>query len=201
MENEKTMTEQESLTVIKEMIERSRTNFKEQSFYYLMWGWLVVGAILVEAFLFNQGASYHWIVWPIMGFGGGITSGIYGRMQGKKAGHSTHIDRAMSYVWIGFIMYLFVVLILSATGKFGNAAKGWNTSFLLIMGLYGLGTFISGGILKFKPLVFGGIASFVLVALTVFIPALSESFNGALLMLAASIIVSYLIPGYMLKRS
>jgi hypothetical protein len=69
------------------------------------------------------------------------------------------------------------------------------------MGLYGLGTFISGGILKFKPLVFGGIASFVLVALTVFIPALSESFNGALLMLAASIIVSYLIPGYMLKRS
>jgi hypothetical protein len=201
MENEKTMTEQESLAVIKEMIERSRTNFKEQSFYYLMWGWLVVGAVLVEALLFNQGLSYHYIVWPIMGFAGGITSGIYGRMQGKKAGRSTHIDRAMGYVWIGFIMYLFIVLLLSATGKFGNATEGWNTSFLLIMGLYGLGTFISGGILKFKPLVIGGIASFVLVALTVFIPSLVATFNGALLMLAASIIVSYLIPGYMLKRS
>jgi len=141
----------------------------------------------------------HPIVWPIMGFGGGIASGIYGRKQGKKAGHKTHLDRAMSYVWLGFIMYLFIVILLSATGKLGE--QGWNTSFLLIMGLYGLGTFISGGLLKFKPLIYGGIASFVLVALTVFIPSLVATFNGALLMLGASIIVSYLIPGYMLKRS
>ena len=201
MENEKTMTEQESLAVIKEMIDRSRTNFKEQSFFYLMWGWLVLGAVLVEALLYNQGSPYHWIVWPIMGFGGGIASGIYGRKKGKKAGRSTHIDRAMMYVWIGFIVYLFIVLILSSAGKFGNDATGWNTSFILIMGLYGLGTFISGGILKFKPLIIGGIASFVLVVLAVFVPSLVATFNGALLMLAVSITVSYLIPGYMLKNS
>ena len=134
-----------------------------------------------------------------MGFAGGITSGIYGRKQGKKAGHKTHIDRAMMYVWLGFIFYLLVVLLLSASGKFGP--QGWNTSFVLIMGLYGLGTFISGGLLKFKPLIYGGVASFILVAITIFVPTLVASFNGALLMLAASIVVSYLIPGYMLKRS
>ena len=192
------MNEQESLAVIREMIDRTRTNFKEQSFYYLMWGWLVVGSVIVQAILYNQGSPYHWVVWPIMGFGGGIASGIYGRKQGIKAGRSTHIDRAMMYVWVGFVVYLVLVLIMASTGKFGE--HGWKTSFLLIMGLYGLGTFISGGLLKFKPLIYGGVASFFLVAITAFIPALFADFNRALIMLAISIIVSYLIPGYMLKR-
>ena len=199
MENQTIMNEKESLAVIKEMINRSRTNFKEQSFYYLLWGWLVVASVLVQAALFNMGNAYHWIVWPIMGFAGGITSGIYGKKQGMKAGYSTHLDRAMGYVWIGFVIYLVLVLLLSSTGKFGP--DGWNVSFVLIMGLYGLGTFISGGLLKFKPLVFGGVASFILVALTAIIPSLVADFNGALIMLAVSIVVSYLIPGYMLKRS
>lgn len=199
MENQAIMNEQESLAVIKDMISRSRTNFKEQSFYYLLWGWLVVGSVLTQAILFNSGSAYHWVVWPIMGFSGGIISGIYGKKQGEKAGYSTHIDRAMLFVWVGFVIYLVLVLLMSFTGVFGP--KGWNISFVLIMGLYGLGTFISGGLLKFKPLIFGGVASFVLVALTAFIPSLVANFNGALIMLAVSIVVSYLIPGYMLKRS
>lgn len=198
MQNQSVMNEQESLAVIKEMIDRTRTNFKDQSFYYLMWGWLVVGSVIVQAILYNQGSAYHWVVWPIMGFVGGITSGIYGKKQGVKAGHITHMDRAMMFVWVGFIIYLVLVLIMASTSKFGE--HGWKTSFLLIMGLYGLGTFISGGLLKFKPLIYGGVASFILVALTAFIPALFADFNRALIMLAVSIIVSYLIPGYMLKR-
>ena len=199
MENQTIMNEKESLAVIKEMINRSRTNFKEQSFYYLLWGWLVVAAVLVQAALFNMGNAYHWVVWPIMGFGGGIVSGIYGKKQGEKAGYSTHIDRAMMFVWVGFVVYLVLVLLMSATGVFG--INGWNVSFVLIMGMYGLGTFISGGLLKFKPLIFGGIASFVLVLATILIPSIVADFNGALIMLSASIVVSYLIPGYMLKRS
>ena len=92
-------------------------------------------------------------------------------------------------------------MILASTGKFGPAQTGWKTSFLLIMGLYGLGTFISGGLLRFKPLIYGGVASFVLVVLTATIPALFADFQRALIMLGLSIVVSYLIPGYMLKRS
>lgn len=188
------MTEQESLQVIKEMISRTRTNFKEQSFFYLIWGWLAVAALLVEAILFNQGSHWHPIVWPIMGIIGGVSSGIYGSKQKSKSGHISHMDRIMKFVWLGFIIYLILVLL--------NAPKyGWNTAFILIAGLYGLGTFVSGGILNFKPLIFGGIASFVLVTLAALIPNLISSFNHAMLFLAISIICSYLIPGYLLKRS
>ena len=70
METQNTLNEKESLAIITDMINRSRTNFKDQSFYYLMWGWLVVGAVIIEAILFNQGSPYHPVVWPIMGIGG-----------------------------------------------------------------------------------------------------------------------------------
>lgn len=193
------MNEQESLAAITNMINDSKTNFKEQSFYYLLWGWLVVGAVIAESILYNLGIVYHPIVWFIMGTVGGITSGIYGKKNEKKAGYSTYTDRAMKYVWLGFVLYMFVIIVMSATGKFGS--QGWSSSFQLIMGLYGLGTFISGGLLKFKPLVYGGIASFVLVGITILLPTVFSDFSAILPMLAVSIIVSYLVPGYLLKRS
>ena len=188
------MTEQESISVIKEMISRTRTNMKEQSFFYLLWGWLVVGSLCVEALLYNQNIEYHWVVWPIMSVVGGVISSIYGRKMGQKAGYSTHIDRVMMFVWIGMVIYLVLVLL--------NAPKyGWTTAFMLLAGIYGLGTFISGGILKFKPLIYGGMASFVLVLAAVIFPQLISGFNHAMLFLAVSIICSYLIPGYMLKKA
>jgi len=199
MEENKTMNEHESLAAITAMINDSKVNFKEQSFYYLMWGWLVVGSVIVEAILFSQNFKFHGVVWAIMGPVGGITSAIYSKKNKKESGHITYIDRAMKFVWLGFVFYMFVIILMSATGKFGTI--GWSTSFQLIMGLYGLGTFISGGLLKFKPLVYGGIASFVLVVITIAFSSFFASFNVILLMLAASVVVSYLIPGYMLKKS
>lgn len=188
------MTEQESISVIKDMIARTRTNFKQQSFFYLLWGWLVVASLVIEAILYNQGANYHWVVWPVMSIVGGITSGIYGRKMGKKSGFSTHMDRVMMFVWVGMVIYLVLVL--------ANAPKyGWTTAFMLLAGVYGLGTFISGGILRFKPLIIGGVASFVLVLVAAIFPELLSGFNRAMLFLALSITCSYLIPGYMLKNT
>ncbi|WP_417593038.1 hypothetical protein [Owenweeksia hongkongensis] len=188
------MTEQESIAVIKEMISRTRTNFKEQSFFYLLWGWLVVASLCTEALLYNQNIEYHWIVWPIMSVIGGVWSSLYGRRMGKRAGYNTHMDRVMMFVWVGMIVYL--VLVLLNTPKYG-----FTTAFMLLGGIYGLGTFISGGILKFKPLIYGGVASFLLVLIAAIYPDVVSSFNRAMLFLAASIVFSYLIPGYMLKNS
>lgn len=188
------MTEQESISVIKEMISRTRTNFKEQSFFYLLWGWLVVGSLLVEAILYNQDFEFHWVVWPVMGIIGGVAASIYGRKMGRKAGYSTHMDRVMMFVWVGIVIYLLLILL--------NAPKyGFTTAFMLLGGIYGLGTFISGGILKFKPLIYGGIASFLLVLIAAIFPEIVSGFNRAMLFLAASIVFSYLIPGYMLKKA
>jgi len=95
----------------------------------------------------------------------------------------------MIYLWYGFLAAIFIILFMAA-----NGTVSWVASNALIITLYGLGTFVSGGLLNFKPLIFGGIFSWVLAIVTLFIPEMYS-----LLTVALSVIVAYLIPGYMLS--
>ena len=59
---------------------------------------------------------------------------------------------------------------------------------------YGLGTFVSGRVLKFRPLVIGGIFNWALAIISVYV-----HFDYQLLIAAAAILTSYIIPGYLLR--
>ncbi|MDZ4810068.1 MAG: hypothetical protein SGI96_17670, partial [Bacteroidota bacterium] len=60
--------------------------------------------------------------------------------------------------------------------------------------LYGLGTFVSGSIIRFRPLVIGGIVAWALA-----IGSTLVSYDYQMLFGAAAILVSYIIPAYMLR--
>ncbi|OQX80269.1 MAG: hypothetical protein B6D61_02260 [Bacteroidetes bacterium 4484_249] len=182
-------TEQDSLRVIHEMIENSKAKLKDNGFFYLLWGWLVLIASLSNFFLLKIEFEQAWLPWPVLMFSGGIVSGIAGYRLGKKAKVRTMLDSSMIYLWYGFLVTLLIILISGSSGKIS-----WSVMDALIIALYGLGTFVSGGILKFKPLIFGGIFSWGIAIVTLFIPDIY-----CLLMVALSIVVSYLIPGYMLR--
>jgi len=181
--------EQESLKVIHEMIENSKAKINDNAFFYLLWGWLVLIASISNFILLKIGFEQAWLPWPILMIGGGIVSGIAGYRIGKKAKVSTFFDKAIIYLWLGFVVTLMIILV---TASFDRLS--WAVTNTLIIALYGLGTFVSGGILKFKPLILGGIFSWIISLITLFIPELYT-----LMMVALSVIVAYLIPGYMLK--
>jgi len=61
--------------------------------------------------------------------------------------------------------------------------------------IVGIGTAVTGAVLKFKPLVFGG---FVLLSFPLYSVLVSK--QALLVLYAGVIIVSYLIPGYLLKN-
>lgn len=63
-------------------------------------------------------------------------------------------------------------------------------------GVYGWSAIVSGGLLKFAPLVWGGIASYVLGVTTVFVPE-----GYILIMLAAAVLLGFIIPGHVLRRA
>jgi len=65
---------------------------------------------------------------------------------------------------------------------------------LFFIVFYGLGTFVSGKILRFRPFVIGGIINWLLAGAAVFF-----SFDYQMLFGAAAIAISYLIPAYLLK--
>ena len=103
----------------------------------------------------------------------------------------TFVDHTMGFLWGGFVIFLFAILLLSSQ-------IGWVNTYLLIIGLYGLGTFVSGGVLRFRPLIIGGGVSLILAFGGILAHNSITDFTQVLLMLGASIICSYLIPGYLL---
>jgi hypothetical protein len=111
-----------------------------------------------------------------------------GMKEGKKKEATTYIGDSMKYLWMGMgISYFVLSMILSK--------MGWETNiFPFFILLYGLGTFISGKLLQFKPLVFGGLSAWALAVTSTFF-----EYDYQMLFGAAAILVSYIIPAYMLR--
>jgi len=97
----------------------------------------------------------------------------------------------MSYVWTGIGISFFVLSFIIT-----NAEGGWINAWPFFILFYGLGTFISGRILKFSPLVIGGIFNWILAIVCTYI-----DFDYQLLVAAAAILTSYIIPGYLLRSN
>ncbi len=91
------------------------------------------------------------------------------------------------WTWMAFMITALVLFIL-LYGKLNNFGP-----FILM--LIGLPTFLSGIIIKFRPLVIGGIVFWVLS-----IAANYSGDNLSPLIMAAAVIAGYLIPGYLLKK-
>ena len=185
MENEKQLTESESLEVIQRMIQTVKNDLEDNSFYFLLWGWLVFVASLGHFFLWKMDYSHPEIVWLLMPAGAVITF-IYGMKQGKKQKVKTYIDDIMKYVLISFLVSLCIVLFFQVSLKLN--------CYPMVMMIYGMWLFISGGAIKFKPLIIGGIINWILCIAAFFV-----SFEMQLLLLALAVLLGYIIPGHMLK--
>jgi hypothetical protein len=181
----------EKLDVILKMIENAKSNIRDNAFFYLLWGWLVLAASLTHFILMQFGIPYSFIAWPVLMTIGTVASIVAGIRLGKRSNYITHLDMAIMYLWWGFFFTILILLAFSITGLIP-----WNISNALIISMYGMGTFVSGGILKFKPLIFGGISCWIISLLVFVIP-----FEYSLLLVAVSIIIAYLVPGYMLRST
>lgn len=184
------MTEQESLKIITEMIENSRSKIRDNGFYYLLWGWLMLLASILNFVLIKMDYDRAWLPWPVLMAAGMVVSVIAGYRKGKEARVMTWFDTSMIYLWWAFFMVLVIVLYMAGTGVIP-----WRAADALIISLYGLATFVSGGLLRFRPLIYGGTLAWVLAIVILYVPDLYS-----FLVVGASIVVAYLVPGYILKN-
>jgi hypothetical protein len=180
---------EEGLKTIYAMIQTTKSIIGENYRYYLLWGYLVLLACLLEFILIRLVQfSQHYMVWPaLMGFGVLVTA--FWAMNQKIRGKSkSHIGHVMGYLWGGW-MVSFLILLL-----FANLRQEYDVILPLTLAMYGLGIFVSGGVVDFKPLIIGGIISWTVAVLAFFQP-----YTVQLLLVSAVIIVSYIIPGHMLR--
>lgn len=186
MENEKQLTEHESLEIIQNMISAAKNDFKADAFIFLLWGWLVFIASISQYILAYMRSPYQGWPWMLMPVGGIVTA-VYSMRKRKKEKAKTHVEDFLKYLWIAFTAGLLVIL-------FFNKME-YVQILPVIITLYGIGLFVSGGALKFKPLIIGGIFCWA-CAIAGFMIQNAE----LLLIVALAVLGGYIIPGYMLKR-
>jgi len=170
------------------MIDRAKNSVVDKSFYFLLWGWLVfIGCILQFTLKVIVQTDLHPVAWNIM-YIGFIVSFWYGRRERKRKIVKTYVDETLQNTWITVgISQTLVVFIFLRRG-------GWENCYTIFILLYSIGCFITGRTLKFPPLVWGAIICWGLAILSTF-----TTYDTNILICAAAILVSYIIPGYLLR--
>jgi len=188
--NDKELSPQESIELIRSMIAKTKTAVADNSFYLLFWGWLVFGCCITQ-YILKVYIHYpnHYFVWWLTPLGG-VVSGIYGSRQAKRQRVKTFVEEALDYVWISLMLSFIVLVIVNMTGN------EWAHAFTYYILIYAIGTFITGSLIRFRPLVIGGIINFALAAVSV-----QFSYDDQLLVGALALLISYIIPGHLLRIS
>lgn len=180
---------EEGLKTIYEMIQSVKSRIGNNYLYYLIWGYLVLVASLSEYFLITLVKfEHHYLVWPVLMGLGVLVSGVMALRQSRNT-PTTHIGNVMRYLWGGWLVSLFLFLF------FVNFREDYGLILPMILVMYGLGVFVSGGVVDFRPLIIGGIISWMTAAVAFFQPHPIQ-----LLLLAFVVVVAYILPGHMLRR-
>jgi len=181
--------EQQSLKIIENMIENSKVKFRDNSFFFILWGWLVLVASLLHFIFERFDFAYYFIVWPIMMLSGGIISAVAGFRFSKKVKAKTVYDSAMIYLWGGFFVSIILINIIV---RVLELHPDYIPIFILL--LSAIATMVTGGLLDFKPLIIGGLSCWVWLIVSLLIPL-----EYVVLASGLSTVTAYLIPGYWLK--
>jgi len=182
-------TPEESLKLIQNMIAKTRKDFGENTKYFLLWGWITFVAFTGQFILKNL-LQYekHYLVWWLI-VPGCVLSIIFGIKEKQIQQSTTYIGDSMKHLWTGMGISFFVLSMI-----FNR--MGWsNNIFPFFIMLYGLGTFVSGRLIQFTPLVIGGVIAWVLAIVATFF-----SYDYQMLIGAAAILFSYIIPAYLLRH-
>jgi len=185
---ERSLSPQESLRLITEAIIRTKENIKENSFPFLLWGWLIAGASVLFFILQHYiSFQYYFLPFPVLAaFGVAVTVRYY---RDRVANSTVSYLSAFLYkMWMVLGLSFFVVVFISVSQH--------NVPFTYTLIIAAVGTLTSGLVLEFRPLILGGIIFFAAAIASVY-----TADEYKVLLQGVSMILGYLIPGYLLKSS
>lgn len=188
MHNDQNFSAEQSLQVIQSMIQKAKQDVAGNSFYLLLWGWLIfIAAILHFVLMKFTDFEYPYIVWNLMWIGG-IASMIKGIRESRKATVKTFVGEAMKFFGISqMILYAGLIFIF---GRYDL----WHISFPFYILMYAAACFFMGALLQFPLLKWTGLLCIPIIVVCIYL-----SFQWQLLLLALAILISYIIPGHVLN--
>lgn len=188
MDNDSKFSPTESLAIIESMINKAKNNFSDDSFLYLLWGWVVFCCSVAHFILLKINLVKHpEMVWMLT-WVAVIVQIVYLIKQKKRERVKTYADEIISFLWVSFGISMFIITFIFAK------LNTWVAMFPVALLLYGFPTFLTGIIMKFNPLKIGGIVCWLLSITATFVQPIY-----ALLFLAIAMLAAWIIPGYLLK--
>ncbi|MDR2385215.1 MAG: hypothetical protein LBD80_06090 [Tannerella sp.] len=205
------LTEQQSLQLITEMINKARNNIQRGAgTFMIFWGYMVAIAALLNValvyILWNMSIStnYSFHIWWIMA-PAWIISFILEHKKDSSAIVKTHIDNIISSVWKAF--GISNVIFLSGIFGLAYSLQDYNHFFYLInpilMLMIGIGEFITAKVCHFRPFLYGAIAVWTGSAVSMLAIMLLKNGDGVLvqfIILAVCMIIGFVVPGYKLNK-
>ena len=187
MELENQLTEQESLRLINEMIGKAKQSYVTKGSASIVWGALIIICSLLTWAQVQYKFALGFDVWLLVFVA--VIPQLYFSIKEKKEKHFVaHDETTMRYLWSTFGICIFIL-------TFYDSRFGSENSTSLFMMLYGIPTFITGGIFKYKPMIIGGLICWILSVVSIFTP-----FSTDMLFMAACGLFAWLLPGIILWR-
>lgn len=216
-EDDKELSEQESLRLITSMIQKAKGGYHEKGTSAILWGSVVAFSGLVS---FAEEKLHFYIgfdIW-VLTFAAIIPQIIISVKESRERRAISRDESFMSAVWSTFgisvmaLVFYNNVMPSASEHILKDAGVEWlekdmqtgtikhltpyvvgQASLYLI--LYAIPTLVTGIARKFKPMLWGGILCYVLFVISCFTPAVYD-----LLLLAMAGIFNWLIPGLILRK-
>jgi hypothetical protein len=190
MEQEKKMTEQESLLIIQQMIQTAKQEQKDDGKGWILWGWLLFTASVLTYINLKTQWFSNYFFWNVFG----IASLLLLLFSVVRTFFFKKIDKVKTYTAelfqklnIGFFISL--LLIIVAINRGVSPVLG----FSLLLGLYGFWILIYGAGLNFKPSIIGAYITWACAFAGLFV----ETFDWTMVLHATAVLLGYIIPGHL----
>lgn len=185
--------EQKSMKTIQEMLQVSKRKFQSDGILFIVWGWIMAIHYMVLFVLgylnlttqMSHGIKY--IVTGLVFFGFAFTV-FYIFQQRKKV--QTYIGISLRYVWAAMFFSLVLVNVI----QFRVLQEiNFELQHPIFMVIIASATVVTGGILRYQLIVYGGITFALLAFISSRLPLESQ-----LLIESMAWLLAFVIPGHIL---
>jgi len=182
----------EEISLIKEMIERTKKSTAAHGGYFIAWGVLIIAAILGNyVLIYLQQYNLIWLNWIVFMGGGMIYSVVYWPRKARKDEVRTYTGKIRAHLWIACgIAFILVGFVFPLSGFYS-----YKLIPVLIATIAGIGMLVGGSIYEWPILKWSGLFWWAGAVIMVFLPA---SYHGFVFIFL--IIIGYLYPGIQINR-
>jgi len=184
-----TITGEESLQIIQQMIHTAKNEQKDDGIGWIVWGWLLFAASLFSFVNMKLNLVNPYFFWNVLGLATIVlTKFVFFK---KEKSVKTYTGELFKKLNIGFfISLLFIVAAINLQAV--SAMAG----FALLINLYGFWALIYGTALNFRPSV---IAAFIVWALG-FVALFVKTFDVTMIIHAGAALAGFIVPGHIANK-